>query len=203
MIDPIHFKDLAAENPDRVIKRCDAAYDGKDGGYRVRFWNREIRVIPEQQEVSCPGLNFAGSWAYVPLILVHYLLSAKKTAPGGDWVSEKDLPGGAAFFRGPHTLPVNLVAEGFKAKTEEFHTRCRDLGGQVLGMADAAYAFPLLPSIPAAVLFWEADEMFGADTRLLFDRTISDHLPLDIIYALGVTLCRVLSDEPPGIPPTG
>lgn len=65
--------------------------------------------------------------------------------------------------------------------------------GKTLDMADAAYAFDLLPSIPAAVLFWQADEMFGAESRLLFDRSISSQLPLDIIYALGVTLCHVLA----------
>jgi len=35
-------------------------------------------------------------------------LEAKDPGGGTAWVSEKDLPGGAAFFRGPH-LPLDIV----------------------------------------------------------------------------------------------
>lgn len=128
MIDPIHFKDLGAADPDRVLDRCDADFDSREGAYTVRFWNREIRVVPEKEKVFCPGLDLAGPWEYVPLILVHYLLSAKKDSTRGKWVSEKDLPGGAAFFRGPHTLPTRLVAGHFENHTAAFHACCRDLG---------------------------------------------------------------------------
>lgn len=201
MIDPILFKDLLAENPENVLDRCSAAFDPEEGAYTVRFWTREMKVLPAREQVICPGIDFTGAWAYVPLILVHYLLSARNLRPEQSWVSEKDLPGGSAFFRGPHTLPTDLVARRFETGVEEFQARCRQLGGEPMEMADAAYVFPLLPAIPAAVLLWQADEMFGAECRLLFDRTLSSHLPLDIVYALGVTLCQVLSSgEPLGHP---
>ena len=193
MIDPILFKDLLAEKPVNVLDRCDAIFDPEEGAYTVRFWNREMRIIPAKKQVVCPECDFKGAWAYAPLILVHYLLSAQKIRAEENWVSEKDLPGGSAFFRGPHTLPTHLVARRFEKGLKDFHASCRALGGRPLEMADAAYAFPVLPAIPAAVLFWQADEMFGAECRLLFDRTVSSHLPLDIVYALGVTLCQVVT----------
>lgn len=193
MIDPILYKDLQSEKPEDVLNRCDATYDAGSGAYGIQFWGHDVRVIPASQKVVCPDISFEGAWAYVPLILVHYLLSAGKPSDSGDWVSEKDLPGGTAFFRGPHTLPAHLVAEAFEKSLDAFKQRCQAHGGTPLDMADAAFSFPLLPGIPGAVLFWQADEMFGAEAKLLFDRSISDHLPLDIIYALGVTLCRVVA----------
>lgn len=60
-------------------------------------------------------------------------------------------------------------------------------------MADAAYVFKITPNIPVAVLLWLGDEDFGAEAKLLFDRTIGMHLPLDIIFALAVEVCREIS----------
>ncbi len=57
-------------------------------------------------------------------------------------------------------------------------------------MADAAFSFQITPNIPVAVLLWLGDEEFGSQANLLFDKTISQHLPLDIIYALAVEVCH-------------
>ncbi len=59
-------------------------------------------------------------------------------------------------------------------------------------MADAAFLFNITPTIPVAVLYWQGDEDFPSEARLLFDRTIEQHLPLDIIYALSVEVCHAL-----------
>ena len=194
MIDSVLFKDLMEKDPGEVTDRCNVRYDAGTGTYSVRFWNRIVRVTPAENKVDCHGMADTTAWAYVPLIVVHYLLSAGKAGVGDVWVSEKDLPGGTAFFRGPHLLPVHLLIRKFEGSVQRFDTACRKLDAKPLGMADAAFSFPLLPGIPGAVLFWDADEMFAADAKILFDKSIARHLPLDIVYALGVTLCRVLAD---------
>ncbi len=198
MIDPVLYKDLEAKDPGEVTHRCHAAYDPVPCAYEVRFWDRIVRVTPAEKRVTWDKGPFSEGFDYVPLIAVHYLLSAGKACDETDWVSEKDLPGGAGFFRGPHLLPVNFVAERFEGRLQEFKSVCSKLGGTPLDMADAAFSFPLLPGVPGAVLFWDADDLFGADAKLLFDRTVSRHFALDIVYALGVTLCRVLSEAGKG-----
>jgi hypothetical protein len=42
------------------------------------------------------------------------------------------------------------------------------------------------------VLYWEGDEQFGAEAKLLFDKSISAHLALDVIYAMAVGICKRL-----------
>ncbi len=44
-----------------------------------------------------------------------------------------------------------------------------------------------------AVLYWQSDDEFPAESKLLYDKTISKHLENDIIYALAVGVCKVLS----------
>ena len=61
-------------------------------------------------------------------------------------------------------------------------------------MADQAYSFRIAPRTPVAVLLWEGDNEFPAESKLLFDRTIVEHLALDIIFGLTVEICTRVSD---------
>ena len=55
-------------------------------------------------------------------------------------------------------------------------------------MGDAAFKFQILPRIPVIVAFWYADDEFDASAKLLMDKTIEDHLPLDVIFGMGLEL---------------
>lgn len=193
MIDHILFDDLLKADPAEVCSRTHADFDSETGVYTLEFWGKAVAVDPGGKKVGLVEGEFSQAWTYAPLVAVHFLLSAKKRAVSGQWVSEKDITGGSAFFRGPHTLPAHDIAARFKRDLVGFSNRCRENHGQPLEMADAAFAFEPLQSIPVAVLLWLGDEEFPAEARLLFDRTIEAHLPLDIIYALAVMVCKTLS----------
>ncbi len=102
---------------------------------------------------------------------------------------------GCRLFRGPHTLPTDKIVNRYGQDIEEFKKRCEHLGGSPLAMADGAYSFEIANNIPVAVLFWQGDEDFPSEASLLFDQTLEDHLPLDIVYALAVAVCHQLSLE--------
>ncbi|MBW2329219.1 MAG: DUF3786 domain-containing protein, partial [Deltaproteobacteria bacterium] len=70
--------------------------------------------------------------------------------------------------------------------------RCEQLHGIPLNMADAAYIFKITPRVPVAVLYWRGDDDFPAEAKILYDRTIAEHLPFDIMYALAVGICEKL-----------
>jgi hypothetical protein len=63
-------------------------------------------------------------------------------------------------------------------------------------MADAAYRFQIAPRIPVAVLYWTGDEDFPAESKILYDRTIAEHLAADIIFALAVVICERIGKAP-------
>jgi hypothetical protein len=57
-------------------------------------------------------------------------------------------------------------------------------------MADVAYRFDIVPRIPVGVLYWQGDEDFPAEAKILYDQTITAHLASDIVYALAVGICE-------------
>jgi hypothetical protein len=118
------------------------------------------------------------------LLALTYLIQAQELPLDGKWISEKDLPGGSTFFRGPHALPVQPLLGRFGNDLEAFRRAGLALGGQGLQFGDAAFRFATLPRIPTACVLWRQDEEFPARITMMFDRTLARQLPLDVVLAL-------------------
>ena len=181
LIDKIHFQDLSERNPMDVCRRASCKYEGINDRYKLSVWGEEFGVYPNQLKIDCMGSNTQGFHDYFHLFIIHYLLKSKEIEISNEWISEKDIPGGTTFFRGPHEIPTNLISFRFNNQINEFKKRCEQLHGIPLNMADAAYIFKIVPRIPVAVLYWIGDDEFQAESKILYDRTITEHLSSDII----------------------
>ena len=189
LIDPAHFRELARQHPEDVCRRALCRYDDVKKSYILPVWGDEYEISPHESEIGRISRNFRKPHEYLYVFIINYLLKAKQMDPFREWISEKDMPGGATFFRGPHDIPTHLITSRYTGDMETFKRACEDFGGTALNMADAACVFQITPRIPVAVLFWDGDNEFGSESRLLFDRSIYAHLTLDIIFALAVAVC--------------
>ena len=188
-VDPIYFEALAGKNPADVCRRAQCSYDAEKRCYTLAVWGDAYAIYPHESKIERLSQKIQQPDEYVNLFITHYLLEGKEKEPCNQWISEKDIPGGDTFFRGPHEIPAKLIAQRYGDKIEAFRTRCEQLDGVSVDMADAAYVFIITPRIPVAVLFWEGDEEFPTESKLLFDESITKHLAPDIIFALAVDVC--------------
>ncbi len=189
-VDITNFKDLNEFDPDDVIKRTGCRFDKIKNEYRVSIWGYTYIVDLNLNEIHIEPEGFKTYKDFMHIFILHYLMKSKNIPLSHDWVSEKDIPGGAAFFRGPHTIPANVITDKVNNDITLFQQQSEKLGGSPIIMADAAYMFQISPTIPVAILYWLGDEDFPSETKLLFDKTIEQHLPLDIIFALAVEVCH-------------
>jgi hypothetical protein len=67
--------------------------------------------------------------------------------------------------------------------------------GTSLDMADASFSFDITPAIPVAVLFWDGDEDFPAESKILFDKSIADLLAPDIVLAMSFEVCSRIENS--------
>ena len=193
MIDPTNFQDLRALSPNEVVFRTGCCYDASFEQYRIHVWEEEYIVDVKKNKITAQNKTGEEINEYLALFIVFYLIKSKSLPVSGVRVSEKDITGGAAFFRGPHLIPSDRITGLFENDLSAFEERCIALGGKPLDLADKAFEFWITPNIPVAVLYWIGDEDFPSDSKLLFDKTIEQHLPLDIIWALSVLICKKLS----------
>ncbi len=192
LIDRIYFQELSERDPKDVCRRAKCEYDYLNECYILSVWGDEYGIFPNLLKINCMGNYTQSLHDYFHLFMIHYLLNSKEIQISNEWISEKDIPGGTTFFRGPHEIPTNLISLRFSNDINEFKERCEQLDGIPLNMADATYSFKITPRIPVAVLYWRGDDDFPTESKILYDRTITEHLASDIIYALAVGICERL-----------
>ena len=192
LVDRIHFQELSERDPKDVCRRASCKYDDMNKLYTLSVWGDEYGIFPDQLKINCMGNSTESFHNYFYLFIIQYLLKSKDIEILSEWISEKDIPTGTTFFRGPHQIPTDLISLRFNNNINEFKERCEQLHGIPLNMADAAYSFKITPRIPVAVLYWRGDDDFPPESKILYDKTITEHLALDVIYALAVGICKRL-----------
>lgn len=190
IIDRVYFQELSEQNPIDVCRRALCSYDEINKFYTISVWGELYKIYPHQFRIEYFNEGHERFHPYFDLFTVHYLLKAKEIEPANQWISEKDIPGGSTFFRGPHEIPTNLITVQFDSDIDGFNKKCEQLMGSPLRLADAAFAFKITPRIPVAVLYWAGDDEFPAESKILYDKTIAEQLASDIIYALAVGVCE-------------
>lgn len=190
LVDSHHYRELAQLDSAGVVQRTGCTFDAERGCYTLPVWNRSCSVFPGNARVDWAAPALPG---YFSLFAVHYLLTAQNIRPANQWISEKDMPGGTTFFRGPHAIPTHLITARTNNRLDTFQELCTVRGGTPLAMADAAFSFTITDRIPVALLYWCGDDEFPAEAKLLFDQTLPSHFALDIVFALAVGVCEELA----------
>jgi len=158
----------------------------QDGRLVFPFLNRRVMVDPKS---GCLRRPVGAGWEKVddPLLelaSVVYLLNVQDVYPlGRDIVGTQDLREGH-FFQGPHALKTAPLLERYGRDRHGFEQASEALGGEPVGMADAAVRLKPFPRLHLYYLLWEADEEFPARINVLFERSIENVLAADAIWAL-------------------
>ncbi len=189
-IDAAYWEELIAQDPADVCRRSLGSYDSKEEVYRIRLLDQGVAIHPFRRSIAREEDDSAGSHQYgdvlfdEALVLVIYLLRSKEIPLVGKQHTEKDLPGGETFFRGPHELARRPILERYGNDPQGFHRAAASLGGKRLDFGDASFRLPALPRVPLDYILWAQDNEFPARLTFAFDPTVSQHLPLDVIWAL-------------------
>jgi hypothetical protein len=182
-IPPEYWKVLRQQDPEEVCRRAQVSFS-EEKGYRVPFLNRVHFCHPRltrlyREEEPEASLNFQET-----LVLLFYLLKAQDVPTVGIKVTEREIPGGFLFFQGPHALFREPLEKEYGRSPETFLRAGLALGGRETGKGEASFELPALPRIPLEYILYTADEEFAAQIIITFDRTVSHHLPLDVLWAL-------------------
>ena len=181
-----YWEKLAALQPTEVCERADVIYHYGKAGYRLPFLNTSYLVIPESREIlrmrPDETLESEPLTLDLHLLALYYLTESKKTEPARRWISEKDLKGGEMFFRGPHALQLRDVEAKYGNDPQGFAMAGKRLGGVEMLYGDRAFGLDVLPRILLVYVLWKGDNEFPPEIRVLFDETIQEHFPLDVIW---------------------
>ncbi len=197
-IDSDYWGELARLNPETVCMRTLADYQVKQRGYTLPILNKDYLILPYQRKINgfIEGGRPIGEDMTREFILMalFYLLNAKNIPLARKWIGEKDLPGGEAFFRGPHALSVDLIEKKYGNNPEGFIEAGKVLGGTPVRFGDKSIAIDVFPRIPIIYILWIGDEEFPTKAGVLFDASIESHFTLDMIWVMVNEVSRRLSE---------
>ena len=182
----IHWEKLSGLHPNEVCERTDALYWHDKNGYTLPFLNHRYLVLPTERKIlrvrADETLEREALSKDFFLVSLYYLTEAKKIEPTRRWLSEKDLCGGEMFFRGPHALPLAEVIEKYGHDSQAFVEAGKRLGGVEMLYGDKAFGLDVFPKVLLVYVLWKADKEFPPRIQVLFDETIQEHFPLDVIW---------------------
>ncbi len=187
---PNTIYELSNKDPKEICKHALCTYNTEKKCYILPVWGKDFGIYPHENKIVCLDNEKLVLDEFFIVFITHYLLNAQKTEIENKWISEKDILGGPIFFRGMHTLPTHYITDKFGNDFQDFKKKCQQLQGRSIDMADASYRFTIMPRIPVLVQFWEKDDDFEAECKMLFDKSISKHLDLEIIFGLSVVVCK-------------
>jgi hypothetical protein len=183
----------AAADPERSAAQAGCGLT--TSGVAVPFFGQPHLVTHPEGDVSTGG---APAHVTVSILLLHYLLRADGSPPAGEWVAFRDLADGlfyaASFVQRAEAPLAQAFGAGFggECRLERFRAAAAAAGGLPLDLADAAFAFQVLPRLVLAALLWAGDDEFPAHASVLFDAAAGHYLPAEDLAGLGGLLARRL-----------
>ena len=188
LIDTFQWEKLLSLHPTDVCNRTEALYQPTHEGYLLPVYQLRYLILPRVRKILRMEWNDKTVeeelHPFFCLMVLVYLTEAKDIKATHTWVSEKDLPGGSTFFRGPHQLQVRELEDLYGKDPDAFLKAGKRLGGSEILYGDKGFALEVFPKVPLAYMLWNGDEEFPPRVGVLFDSTIPSHFPLDIIWCM-------------------
>jgi hypothetical protein len=177
-------KILRCRRPSKLVMYSGCEQDA-NGNFQLPFFWQEYTVSAQDFTVRRKKDGQEPS-SFTQSLILTYLASANGTTPSKRWIGFRELPDGTFYsraFRG--YTGVRLVRQ-LDGGVEAFCRAGEALDGEPIEqIGDAGYAFAVLPRLHIAAVYWQGDEEFPSQARVLFEDTAAHYMPTDGLAILG------------------
>jgi len=177
---------LSQVKPGKLALRGGCERDG-DGNYVLTFFGQEYAISSDDFVVRWTESGEEPS-SFTQSLILTYLATADGTTPSSRWIGFRDLPEGLFYVQAFQGYSGGRLVRELEGGVEAFRRACEALGGEPLEIGDAGYVFIVLPRVHLALVFWEGDEEFPSQARVLFEDTSAKYMPTDGLAILGSQL---------------
>jgi len=177
--------------PGKLALRSGCELD-EDGSFRLTFFWQEYVISGDDFTLRRAETGEEPS-SFTQSLILTYLATANGTTPSGRWVGFRDLPDGLFYVQAFQGYSGGRLVRELQGGIEAFRRACEALGGEPLDIGSVGYAFTVLPRVHLALVYWEGDDEFPSQARVLFEDTGASYMPTDGLAILGSQLVgRVL-----------
>ena len=158
-----------------------------EGRVPVKFFGRDYLVTSGGVEAvgGHPTTNDHKS------VIAHYLTNGGSGELTGEYVPIGRLTGMVQTGANPSGDLTAPLTERFGDKYEAFAEAARKVGGQHEGRSPSggeAWLFKPLPKLPIQIVFFEADDEFPAEVKVLFDSSATKFVSYECLEVMEIVL---------------
>lgn len=186
-------KDFAQKNPLQMAANSGCLYETETGRFMVPLLGENYLVQYPAGEVFYQNRREAAP-LIVSILILHYLVRASGVELSGDWISFKELQGGAIYIEPFKHRAIIPFTRRFGDRPQDFARAAEKLGAQKTSHGNIAYVIPALPRVPLLYILWLGDDEFPASGNILFDRYANAYLHTEDYAMLGgMTVASLLA----------
>ncbi|MCP4023290.1 MAG: DUF3786 domain-containing protein [Desulfobacteraceae bacterium] len=128
-------------------------------------------------------------------VYIHMAKGGSST-PTGRMKSFKEFPNTVSKIKSMNNSVEKPLKNKFGSRLNQLEQACIAAGAinvkTEYDSPDLAYLFQAFPMVPVVLIFWDAEEGFEEDIKLLFDETALDHLDVEAIMFLSEHIGNML-----------
>jgi len=177
---------LQTIKPAKLVLRTGCEQD-EAGDYRLVFFGQPYVVSADDFTVRKVGADEPAS-SFVQSLILTYMATADGTTPSGRWVGFRELPNGMFYVQAFQGYSGGRLVRELEGGVEAFRRGGEVLGGEPLDIGDAGYTFTVFPRVHLGLVYWEGDEEFPSQARVLFEDSASHYMSTDGLAVLGSQL---------------
>ncbi|MEI6100236.1 MAG: DUF3786 domain-containing protein [Eubacteriales bacterium] len=175
--------ELGKKDPEQIALDAGCILERDTGRLTFRFLGEQYWVEYPGGEVGrMDGVNVAIT---IKVLILHYLLHAKKAELTGTLISFREVRGGGENYYPVFQKRVEQpLLQTFELNPSYLiHCGLR-LGGTMGSFGSASVKLPVFPNVPVTYVVWQQEDELSSSCAILFDSSISDYLPCeDIVLA--------------------
>ncbi len=172
--------------PGKLVLRSGCEQD-EEGNFCLTFFWREYIISADDFAVRRADTNDEQP-SFIQSLILTYLVTADGTTPSSRWIGFRELPDGMFYVQAFQGYTGGRLVRELGGGIEVFRRAAEALGGVPLEIGDAGYVFTVLPRMHLALVYWEGDEEFPSQARVLFEDTTAHYMPTDGLAILGSQL---------------
>lgn len=148
---------------------------GLEDKQSVRLLANEYEVDFKKREVFARASNVVAK-DYLSILVLPYLTQRLKGLPSltAEWISFKQLDGGLGYYPPFKERTLNPLLRKYGDRPEAIFELTERFCSRRAQLADASVALEVFEGVPVLITLSKADEEFGPEANILFDKSIKD-----------------------------
>lgn len=141
--------------------------------YSVRLIGDTYEINIKDKQVFSNSCNIPAK-EYLAILILHYLIASLEIryAPCGEWVSFKDIEGGEIYYPAYKEGVIDHLLKKYGRRPEGLLSVLERFEGNKIDASDAAIELVTFPDVRVRIIIWKADEEFGPEATVLFDKNL-------------------------------